>query len=323
MRIRIPAHQYRRAHHNRHDRHDRHASDGASTPSPRRHTRLARFVRFTPLVALLLASGACTAAPSGGFGPPTVAVTHRSPRDLILMVVIAGQYAPLPTPNPAPPPTAGPTVNVHTIFHEASSQPSAIQQEVVLPSGAQVTCNGVAPTPDVGYCVIPRLQPGERYTITVTDEHGNRATVFVPVPPPPVTITQPQLGDSVPLPPVGGTVPVDYTLQSAPPISGIRIQVHAVAANCAATYSIQCNIAGPMEQHAAVSGTTSGTYRVTGDFSPFRPGAGVLIVVTSVDTTVDQEGFAAASASFSDYDFRAITWISASSALSSTSMTTR
>jgi hypothetical protein len=210
-------------------------------------------------------------------------------------------------------------VKVSIIFHETGG---AIQEVVVLPAGAQVTCNGVAPTRFVGYCMTPRLLPGERYDIAFTDEHGNRATVFVPVPPQPVTITQPQLGGSVPLPPVGGAVPINYTVQGAPPVSGIHIQVNVGAGTCAATFSSQCNIAGPQEQHAALSATTSGTYRVTGDFSLFRPGAGWLTVATGEDITVEQEGFAAASATFSDVEQRAITWTSASSSALSTSVAT-
>lgn len=267
-----------------------------SAPGPRSGSRL-RAVHLMPIVPLLVAIWACGHIP--------ISVTHRPLHDLIVHVSVQDPYA-------ASAIAASPSVRLIVSYFEAGNRAGGIPQPVVLPPAAHVTCDGVDLDTDSSSCTVPRRPPDQQYVLTFADDQGNHATVLVPVPPQPVTITQPQTWDTVLIPPAGGFVQVNYLLHMTTPLSHLSLQINALgSSSCVATpgsSAAPCFVDGPVVRQTTVPGTTQATYRIPGDFSSFRAGTGELVVVTLADIAVEQTGFSAASASLDDVDNRAITW---------------
>jgi hypothetical protein len=171
--------------------------------------------RFLPLLSLLLAIWGCGFG--GLHGAPTLPVTHRPASELRLMIQITGQYSDRPS------------VGVLVRMFEGTNP-----NEVALPPGARLTCNGSDMTPRspvlqlVGFSC-PHQPPGGSYQITYTDEHGVPSTVAVPVPLGTFAILSPLAGATVPIP-TNDQLRVRYSIP-VPPTNG-SVAIDSVAASC-------------------------------------------------------------------------------------------
>jgi len=192
--------------------------------------------RFLPLLSLLLAIWGCGFG--GLHGAATLPVTHRPASELRLTIQITGQYSDQPS------------VGVLVRMFEGTTS-----NEVAVPPGARLTCNGSDMTPRspvlqlVGFSC-PRQPPGGSYQITYTDEHGVPSTVAVLVPLGTFAIVSPLAGATVPIP-TNGQLTVRYSIP-APTTNG-SVAIDSVAASCMTSLS-PCDTVYATIQHDATPG---------------------------------------------------------------------
>lgn len=192
-------------------------------------------LRLLPLLSLVLALWACGSI-SFHTGAVTLKVADVPTAQLRLVIEISDQFSDKPN------------VLMRTLFFEGPKP----QDQVALPAGAHVSCNGTDITPASASSVqpihtCPRQPPGGSYRITYTDMHSVSTTVLVSVPGggsfdilspasgaavPIPTKGQLEIRYSAPTPPSNGTVTLDNigawcltaqqgcTLSAFPPFSG-------------------------------------------------------------------------------------------------------
>lgn len=182
-----------------------------SWPMPRTSFQGRSAVHLLPLLSLTLAILACSVSLHMGAAPLKVADVPAA--QLRIEIQISNQFS------------DEPNIMVLPRFFEGANP----RDQVALPAGGRVTCNGADITPISGSYAqpshpCPRQPAGGAYRITYTDTHKASATVIVPVPAggsfeilspaPDTTVHIPANGQlairySVPVPPPNGTVTLD------------------------------------------------------------------------------------------------------------------
>ena len=170
-----------------------------------------------PLLSLTLAILACGV--SFRMGAATLKVADVPTTQLHLQLRITGQFSGMPN------------VLVLPLFFEG---PNA-QEEVALPQGAKVTCNGTDITPLSPTTIqvarpCPHQPPGGSYRITYTDAHGAATTVLVPVPVGgSFDLLSPAPNTTVRIP-TNGKLEIRYRAPTPPPNGSLTLD--SVAARC-------------------------------------------------------------------------------------------
>lgn len=169
-----------------------------------------------PLLSLTLAIWAC------GFslqmGAAGLKVADVPTAQLRLKLQITNQFK------------SAPNVLALPLFFEGANS-----QQVALPQGAKVTCNGTDITPLSRTTAqlartCPRQPPGGLYRITYTDTHGAATTVLVPVPTGgSFEIISPAPGAAAPIP-ANGQLEIRYRAPTPPPNGSLTLDI--VAAEC-------------------------------------------------------------------------------------------
>ncbi|HEX5439720.1 MAG TPA: hypothetical protein VFW76_02475, partial [Ktedonobacterales bacterium] len=141
-----------------------------------------------------------------------------------------------------------------------------------MPDNASLTCNGKDVKPHTTNLVpptCPRQPPGGAYHIVYTDEHGAKSTVVIPVLAGPFAILSPQDGAAVPIP-TNGTLPVRFTIPTAPANGSVAIDVVTVA--CSVSDAQPCGEVDAILQPAAPA--TPGQGRGPAAIAPLSEGVG-------------------------------------------------
>jgi hypothetical protein len=178
-----------------------------------------------PLLSVTFAMLACGISLGShiGYRPPPA--THLPASQLRLEVYITGQYEQY---------GATPITLVRIRIFET---PTA--REVSLADKAILTCNGVdiENTSDALGRTCPQQPPGGAYRLVYTDEHGAQTTVVIPVLNGTFAILSPQNGATVQIP-TNGTLPVRFTVPTAPANGGVAID--SVTAACSVSDAQPC-----------------------------------------------------------------------------------
>ena len=187
-----------------------------------------RVLWLLPLLSLTVATLACGISLGShiGYRPPPA--THLPASQLRLEISILGQSEQYSKSSSAP------TVGIAVRVSEGTNTP-----EVSFPDKATLTCNGVdIKRSAYGFSPpCPRQPPGRAYRIVYTDEHGAATTIVIPIPTGTFAILSPQNDAIVPIP-TNGTLPVHFTIPTAPANGSVAID--NVTAACSVSDAQPC-----------------------------------------------------------------------------------
>ena len=235
-----------------------------------------------PVLAMVLAIWACASSPT---------FTHQPAAQLRLGITIVAQY----------------TGNTNVVLFDTSMFDDTTNRPVLPPDDARLTCEGADVTPDgqAGMRECPRQPAGGAYRFTYTDEHGVATSVVVPIPQGTVALLAPRVGDHVAIP-ASKTLAVRYIAPEPPP--GGSVTIDEVRAVCGEMTTPPCGEVSFAPHTATVVSGGESVFPLTGDFSSFRPGEGMVDITVATHSQGGQSGFAGVDVTFTDSVSAPITW---------------
>ena len=238
--------------------------------------------RILPVLSMALAIWACGS---------TASFTHQPGTQLRLGITIFAQY----------------TGNTNVVLFETTLFDNATNRPVLPPDGAHLTCEGADATP--GYQTTmrecPRQPAGGAYHFIYTDEHGVATSAVIPIPQGTVALLAPRVGDHVAIP-TNNTLNVQYASPVTPPNGSVTID--EMRAACGEVSSPPCGAVLFAPHTAEVVSGGGGVFHLTGDFSSFQPGEGMVDITVGTHSRVSQSGFARVDVTFTDSVAAPITW---------------
>ena len=235
-----------------------------------------------PVLAMVLAIWACASSPT---------FTHQPAAQLRLGVTIYAQY----------------TGNTNVVLFDTSMFDDTTNRPVLPPDGAHLTCEGADATP--GYQTTmrecPRQPAGGAYHFIYTDEHGVATSAVIPIPQGTVALLAPRVGDHVAIP-TNNTLNVQYASPVTPPNGSVTID--ELRAACGEVSSPPCGAVLFAPHTAEVVSGGGGVFHLTGDFSSFQPGEGMVDITVGTHSRASQSGFARVDVTFTDSVAAPITW---------------
>ena len=244
-------------------------------------SRRGRFLwLLLPVVSLALATWACGSTPI---------VTHQPATQLRLGVTIYAQY----------------TGNTNVVLFQATIFDA--NRPVLPPDDAHLTCEGADVTLDYQAVIreCPRRPAGGAYRFVYTDEHGVATSAVIAIPTGTVALLAPRVGDHVAIP-VSKTLAVRYIAPEPPP--GGSVTIDEVRAVCGEMTTPPCGEVSFAPHTATVVSGGESVFPLTGDFSSFRPGEGMVDITVATHSQGGQSGFAGVDVTFTDSVSAPITW---------------
>lgn len=197
------------------------------------------------------------------------------------------------------------------LIHAQVSLPGE-SRAIVATTSHTLTCNGVsviAGAEITGSAMVPRQPPGGTYTFIYTDEHGQRTTQAVPVPPGQFAVDSPSANSSVPIPGtsasrnVSPALVIRFTTPSTLAGASATAQASVV---CDRTYQVACGgILGPT---VPATGLYTLADQEPNGFASFTPGPGEVSVIFAMAWSIPASGFAAAQVQWHDLRIIPINW---------------
>ena len=244
-------------------------------------SRRGRFLwLLLPVLAMALATWACGSTPI---------VTHQPATQLRLGVTIYAQY----------------TGNTNVVLFQATIFDA--NRPVLPPDDAHLTCEGADVTPDYQAVIreCPRQPAGGAYRFVYTDEHGVATSAVIAIPTGTVALLAPRVGDHVAIP-ANNKLAIRYRVPTPPPNGSVTID--EMRAICGQIHSPPCGDVLFAPHTAEVVSGGDGVFALTGDFSSFQPGDGMVDMTVGTHIQADQSGFAAVDVTFTDSVAAPITW---------------
>ncbi|HEX5440251.1 MAG TPA: hypothetical protein VFW76_05165 [Ktedonobacterales bacterium] len=219
----------------------------------------------------------------------TATITHQSATQLRLGITIIAQY----------------TGNTDVVLFETTLFDN--NRPVLPPDNAYLTCEGADATPgnQTAMRECPRQPAGGAYRIVYTDEHGVATSAVIPIPKGTVALLTPRPGDTLAIP-VNNTLAIRYTAPVPPPNGSVTID--EMRAVCGEITSPPCGEVLFAPHTAEVARGGDSVFQLTGDFSSFRPGEGMVDMTVGTHTQASQSGFAGVDVTFTDSVAAPITW---------------